>query len=108
MLLVELYVNDSLNENINPVGRLFYAASKFICTPNSLSQEVGLGLGAQAGEVRLHGVFVEAGFTHFRRAPETPFNLTWRRASSPGAQSPASGGVGRDSHGKHLAAGRRA
>ena len=75
VLLVEPYANDSLDQNINPVGRLFYAASTFICTPNSLSQEVGLGLGAQAGEVRLRGVFVEAGFTHFRRAAETPFNL---------------------------------
>lgn len=75
VLLVEPYANDSLDQNINPVGRLFYAASTFICTPNSLSQEVGLGLGAQAGEVRLRGVFVEAGFKHFRRAAETPFNL---------------------------------
>jgi hypothetical protein len=57
------------------VGRLFYAASTFICTPNSLSQEVGLGLGAQAGEARLRRVFEEAGFTQFRRATETPFNL---------------------------------
>jgi SAM-dependent methyltransferase len=75
VLLVEPYANDSLDQNINPVGRLFYAASTFICTPNSLSQEVGLGLGAQAGETRLRGVFVQAGFTHFRRAAETPFNL---------------------------------
>ena len=57
------------------MGRLFYAASTCICTPNSLSQEVGLGLGAQAGEKRLRHVFMEAGFSHFRRATETPFNL---------------------------------
>jgi SAM-dependent methyltransferase len=75
VLLVEPYANDTLDENMNPVGRLFYAASTFICTPNSLSQEVGLGLGAQAGEKRLRDVFTEAGFTQFRRAAETPFNL---------------------------------
>ena len=75
MLLVEPYADDSLDQNITPVGRLFYAASTFICTPNSLSQEVGLGLGAQAGEARLRQVFVEAGFKHFRRAAQTPFNL---------------------------------
>lgn len=75
VLLVEPYANDTLEENSNPVGRLFYAASTFICTPNSLSQEVGLGLGAQAGEARLRKVFNEAGFSRFRRATETPFNL---------------------------------
>ena len=75
VLLVEPYANDSLEQNLNPVGRLFYAASTCICTPNSLSQEVGLGLGAQAGEKRLRHVFMEAGFSHFRRATETPFNL---------------------------------
>ena len=75
VLLVEPYANDKLDDNMTPVGRLFYAASTFICTPNSLSQEVGLGLGAQAGEARLRKVFTEAGFTHFRRAAETPFNL---------------------------------
>jgi len=75
VLLVEPFANDTLDENVSPVGRLFYAASTFICTPNSLSQEVGLGLGAQAGEARLRKVFTEAGFTQFRRATETPFNL---------------------------------
>ncbi|MFS2155790.1 class I SAM-dependent methyltransferase [Pseudomonas sp. Pseusp122] len=75
VLLVEPFASDTLDANINPVGRLFYAASTFICTPNSLSQEVGLGLGAQAGEARLRNVFAEAGFKHFRRATETPFNL---------------------------------
>jgi SAM-dependent methyltransferase len=75
VLLVEPFAGDHLQENCNPVGRLFYAASTFICTPNSLSQEVGLGLGAQAGEARLRSVFQEAGFTRFRRATETPFNL---------------------------------
>jgi len=75
VLLVEPFAGDQLENNINPVGRLFYAASTFVCTPNSLSQEVGLGLGAQAGESRLRDVFVEAGFRQFRRATETPFNL---------------------------------
>ena len=75
VLLVEPFANDSLDDNVTPVGRLFYAASTFICTPNSLSQEVGLGLGAQAGEARLRKVFTEAGFKTFRRATETPFNL---------------------------------
>jgi SAM-dependent methyltransferase len=68
VLLVEPFAGDHLHENTNPVGRLYYAASTFICTPNSLSQEVGLGLGAQAGEARLRNVFAEAGFTRFRRA----------------------------------------
>ncbi|MFO1310922.1 MAG: class I SAM-dependent methyltransferase [Burkholderiales bacterium] len=75
VLLVEPYANDDLDQNLNSVGRMFYAASTCICTPNSLSQEVGLGLGAQAGEKRLRDVFTEAGFASFRRATETPFNL---------------------------------
>ncbi|MBM7060730.1 methyltransferase domain-containing protein [Pseudomonas sp. UL073] len=75
VLLVEPFANDQLDDNQTPVGRLFYAASTFICTPNSLSQDVGLGLGAQAGEARLRQVFSEAGFSRFRRAAETPFNL---------------------------------
>jgi SAM-dependent methyltransferase len=74
VLLVEPFAGDHLQENLNPVGRLFYAASTFICTPSSLSQEVGLGLGAQAGESQLRNVFMEAGFTRFRRATATPFN----------------------------------
>jgi 2-polyprenyl-3-methyl-5-hydroxy-6-metoxy-1,4-benzoquinol methylase len=75
VLLVEPFAHDHLDQNKNPVGRMFYAASTFICTPNSLSQEVGLGLGAQAGEARLREVFMKAGFSKFRRATETPFNL---------------------------------
>ena len=75
VLLVEPFAKDDLDGNTNPVGRLFYAASTCFCTPNSLSQEVGLALGAQAGEKRLRQVFTEAGFTHFRRVRETPFNL---------------------------------
>jgi SAM-dependent methyltransferase len=75
VLLVEPYAKDTLDDNLTPVGRLYYAASTCICTPHSLSQGVGLGLGAQAGERRLRQVFAEAGFAHFRRATETPFNL---------------------------------
>lgn len=75
VLLVEPFAGSTLAENSTPVGRLYYAASSMVCTPNSLSQEVGLGLGAQAGEPRLRQVFAEAGFSRFRRATETPFNL---------------------------------
>jgi hypothetical protein len=62
---------------LNPVGRVYYGASTMICTPASLSQEVGLGLGAQAGEMKLRKVALDAGFTHFRRATETPFNMVF-------------------------------
>jgi 2-polyprenyl-3-methyl-5-hydroxy-6-metoxy-1,4-benzoquinol methylase len=75
VMLVEPFAADSLAENLNPVGRVYYAASTLICTPSSLDQEVGLGLGAQAGERQLAEVAKEAGFTRFRRATETPFNL---------------------------------
>jgi hypothetical protein len=76
-MIVEPFANDRLEDNLNPVGRIFYAASTFICTPASRSQEVGRCLGAQAGEKRLHGVVSEGGFTSFRRAAETPFNLVF-------------------------------
>ena len=77
ILLVEPYALDGRVENIadNPTAALMYTASAVICTPNSLSQEVGLGLGAQAGEEKLRAVFEAAGFTRFRRAAETPMNL---------------------------------
>ena len=75
VLLVEPYAGDALEENLNPVGRMFYAASAMACTPNSLSQEVGLGLGVQAGEERLRKVAREAGFSKLRRAAQTPVNL---------------------------------
>ena len=74
-LLVEPFAGDRLEQNLNPVGRVFYSASTMICTPASRSQEVGLALGAQAGPQRLEAVCREAGFTRFRRATETPFNL---------------------------------
>lgn len=74
-VLVEPFAADKLEDNLNPVGRVYYAASTMVCTPASLSQEVGLALGAQAGESRLREVAQAAGFTRFRRAAETPFNL---------------------------------
>jgi SAM-dependent methyltransferase len=74
-MLVEPFAKDRLEDNLNPVGRLFYAASTMVCTPTSLAQEVGLGLGAQAGEARLSDVARKSGFTRIRRAAETPFNL---------------------------------
>jgi len=74
-LIVEPFANDRLEDNLNPVGRIYYAASTVVCTPASLAQEVGLALGAQAGEARLREVALQAGFNGFRRATETPFNL---------------------------------
>ena len=74
-LVVEPFAHDRLIDNLNPVGRIYYAASTMICTPASLSQEVGLALGAQAGEARLREVVTAGGFSRFRRAAETPFNL---------------------------------
>lgn len=76
-MIVEPFAHDDLKDNLNPVGRVYYAASTMICTPASLSQEVGLGLGAQAGEARLKKVAKDAGFSKFRRAAETPFNLVF-------------------------------
>jgi SAM-dependent methyltransferase len=74
-MVVEPFANDRTEDNLNPVGRIFYAASTMICTPASLAQEVGLGLGAQAGQKRLTEVIKAGGFTRVRRAAETPFNL---------------------------------
>jgi SAM-dependent methyltransferase len=74
-MIVEPFANDKVEDNLNPVGRVFYGASTVICTPASLAQEVGLALGAQAGEARLAEVIKEGGFTRVRRATETPFNL---------------------------------
>ncbi|HEV2595866.1 MAG TPA: class I SAM-dependent methyltransferase [Sphingomicrobium sp.] len=74
-MIVEPMAGDSLSENLNPVGRMYYSASTMICTPGSKAQEVGLALGAQAGEGRMREVLTEAGFRSVRRAAETPFNL---------------------------------
>jgi SAM-dependent methyltransferase len=74
-MIVEPFAGDKTEDNLNPVGRIFYAASTMICTPASLSQEVGAALGAQAGEAKIREVVMAGGFTRFRRAAETPFNL---------------------------------
>jgi SAM-dependent methyltransferase len=74
-MIVEPFAQDSLAENLNPVGRVYYSFSTIICTPSALSQEGGMSLGAQAGEARLREVATTAGFSRFRRATETPFNL---------------------------------
>jgi SAM-dependent methyltransferase len=74
-MIVEPFAHDKLEDNLNPIGRVYYAASTMLCTPASLSQEVGLALGAQAGEGRLSKILKNAGFSRVRRAAETPFNI---------------------------------
>jgi SAM-dependent methyltransferase len=76
-MIVEPAAGDRVEDNLNPIGRAYYGFSTFLCTPSSLSQEVGLALGAQAGEARIRGVVEEAGFSSFRRAAETPFNFVY-------------------------------
>jgi hypothetical protein len=76
-LIVEPIAGDRVEQNLNPVGRAYYAFSSFLCTPNSLSQDVGLALGAQAGEARIRDVVTAGGFTRFRRVAETPFNAVY-------------------------------
>jgi SAM-dependent methyltransferase len=76
-MIVEPFANDRLKDNLNPVGRVYYSFSTLLCTPCSRSQEVGLCLGAQAGEARIREVVTSAGFTRFRRATETPFNIVY-------------------------------
>jgi len=76
-MIVEPFANDQLKDNLNPVGRVYYSFSTLLCTPCSRSQEVGLCLGAQAGETRIRHVVTSAGFTRFRRAAETPFNIVY-------------------------------
>jgi SAM-dependent methyltransferase len=76
-MIVEPFANDELKDNLNPVGRVYYSFSTLLCTPCSRSQEVGLCLGAQAGEKRIRDVVTSGGFSRFRRATETPFNLIY-------------------------------
>jgi hypothetical protein len=76
-LIVEPAAGDRVEDNLNPVGRAYYGFSTLLCTPSSLAQEVGLALGAQAGEARIRNVVTSGGFTTFRRAAETPFNLVF-------------------------------
>jgi hypothetical protein len=74
-MIVEPAAGDRVEDNLNPIGRAYYGFSTLLCTPASLSQHVGLALGAQAGEARLREVVTAAGFTQFRCAAKTPFNL---------------------------------
>ncbi|HEY0079581.1 MAG TPA: methyltransferase domain-containing protein [Pyrinomonadaceae bacterium] len=76
-MVVEPFAGDKVEDNLNPVGRIYYSASTLLCTPASKSQEVGLALGAQAGEARLREVVTGGGFSQFRRAAETPFNIVY-------------------------------
>lgn len=76
-LIVEPAAGDQIEQNLNPVGRAYYAFSNFLCTPSSLSQDVGMALGAQAGEARIRDVATAGGFTRFRRVAQTPFNLVY-------------------------------
>ena len=76
-MVVEPIAGDRVEQNLNPVGRAYYAFSTMLCTPSSLAQEVGLALGAQAGEARIRDVATAAGFTRFRRVAETPFNAIY-------------------------------
>ena len=76
-MIVEPAAGDRLEDNVNPVGRAYYGFSTLLCTPASLSQDVGLALGAQAGPARIEEVVTAAGFQHFRQAAATPFNLVF-------------------------------
>ena len=76
-MIVEPFANDETERNHNAVGRVYYSASTMLCTPASLSQEVGLALGAQAGPAQIEKVVKNSGFKHFRKAAETPFNLVF-------------------------------
>lgn len=76
-MIVEPFAEDATEANHNPVGRIFYSASTLLCVPASMSQEVGAALGAQAGEARLKAVVTAGGFSQFRRATQTPFNLVF-------------------------------
>jgi 2-polyprenyl-3-methyl-5-hydroxy-6-metoxy-1,4-benzoquinol methylase len=76
-MIVEPFAGDRVEDNLNPIGRIYYSASTLLCTPASLSQDVGLALGAQAGEARMREVVTSGGFKRFRRATETPFNIVY-------------------------------
>lgn len=76
-MIVEPFASDDTSANLNPIGRIYYSASTIVCVPASLSQEIGLGLGAQAGEAKIREVVTRGGFKHFRRAAETHFNLVF-------------------------------
>jgi hypothetical protein len=76
-MVVEPYAGDSVTENLNPVGRVYYSFSTFLCVPNALSQEGSYSLGAQAGEEPIRRLTAVAGYTRFRRVAQTPFNIVY-------------------------------
>ena len=76
-MIVEPFAHNEVAANLNPIGRIMYSASATVCVPCSLSQEVGLGLGAQAGPANIEKVVRSGGFSHFRTAAETPFNMVF-------------------------------
>ena len=76
-MIVEPFAGETVADNLNPVGRVYYNFSTYLCVPNALSQPGGQALGAQAGEAAIRSLVTEAGFTRFRRAAETPFNLVF-------------------------------
>ncbi len=76
-MIVEPFAHDTLHDNLNPVGQIYYSFSTLLCTPCSRSQDIGLCLGAQAGESRIRDIVTSAGFRRFRRATETPFNIVY-------------------------------
>ena len=88
-MIVEPMAGDRLEDNLNPIGRIYYAASTMVCVPTSLAQEVGAALGAQAGEAKLREVISAGGFSNIRRATETPFNHRfWKHAHEVRAATP--------------------
>jgi ubiquinone/menaquinone biosynthesis C-methylase UbiE len=76
-LIVEPYAGDTITDNLNPIGRMYYNGSTLLCVPNAMAQAGGYTLGAQAGEAAIRQIVTDAGFTRFRRAAETPFNLIY-------------------------------
>ena len=76
-LIVEPYAGDTITDNLNPIGRIYYSGSTLLCVPNAISQAGAYTLGAQAGEAAIRQIATDAGFTRFRRAAETPFNLIY-------------------------------
>ena len=76
-MVVEPYAGGSVTDNLNPVGRVYYSFSTFLCVPNALSQDGGYSLGAQAGEEPIRRLTADAGYTRFRRVAETPFNIIY-------------------------------
>jgi hypothetical protein len=76
-MIVEPYAGDSVTDNLNPVGRVYYSFSTFLCVPNALSQDGGYALGAQAGPGPIRRLATDAGFSRFRRVADTPFNIVY-------------------------------